>query len=128
MVACPVRQTRRSRYRKPDGAGLGRPSAHAGIGPGDVDGIYAGVMNSGFQKQDFQAASVASADPASAYVPATRSENACATGSAASYAAMDFIEAGRGRVASVVGAEEPVHTDRDHRIKVQFHWQRGKAS
>ncbi|MGE8656403.1 MAG: type VI secretion system Vgr family protein [Achromobacter sp.] len=32
------------------------------------------------------------------------------------------------QTALVVGAEEPVHTDRDHRIKVQFHWQRGKAS
>lgn len=84
----------------------GAALAHAGIGPGDVDGIYAGVMNSGFQKQDFQAALVALADPALAYVPATRLENACATGSAALYAAMDFIEAGRGRVALVVGAEK----------------------
>ncbi|WP_336728917.1 acetyl-CoA acetyltransferase [Achromobacter ruhlandii] len=79
---------------------------HAGISPEAVDGIYAGVMNSGFQKQDFQAALVALADPALAYVPATRLENACATGSAALYAAMDFIEAGRGRVALVVGAEK----------------------
>lgn len=84
----------------------GAALAHAGIGAGDVDGIYAGVMNSGFQKQDFQAALVALADPALAYVPATRLENACATGSAALYAAMDFIEAGRGRVALVVGAEK----------------------
>ncbi|MCI1839540.1 acetyl-CoA acetyltransferase [Achromobacter sp. HNDS-1] len=79
---------------------------HAGISPEAVDGIYAGVMNSGFQKQDFQAALVALSDPALAYVPATRLENACATGSAALYAAMDFIEAGRGRVALVVGAEK----------------------
>jgi len=84
----------------------GAALAHAGIGAGDVDGIYAGVMNSGFQKQDFQAALVALTDPALAYVPATRLENACATGSAALYAAMDFIEAGRGRVALVVGAEK----------------------
>ena len=27
--------------------------------------------------------------------------------------------------ALVVGLGEPVHTDRDHRIKIQFHWQRG---
>ncbi|WP_454675418.1 type VI secretion system Vgr family protein [Achromobacter pestifer] len=32
------------------------------------------------------------------------------------------------QTALVVGAEAPVLTDRDHRIKVQFHWQRGKAS
>ena len=35
-----------------------------------------------------------------------RGENACATGSAALYTAMDFIESGRGRVALVVGAEK----------------------
>jgi len=29
------------------------------------------------------------------------------------------------QTAIVVGANAPVHTDRDHRIKVQFHWQRG---
>src|SRR3546814_2638439 len=32
---------------------------HAGITGKDVDGIYVGVMNSGFQKQDFQGALVA---------------------------------------------------------------------
>ncbi|HSW04163.1 type VI secretion system Vgr family protein [Aquabacterium sp.] len=29
------------------------------------------------------------------------------------------------QTALVVGLAEPLHTDRDHRIKVQFHWQRG---
>ena len=29
------------------------------------------------------------------------------------------------QTAVVVGLGEPVHTDRDHRIKLQFHWQRG---
>jgi len=79
---------------------------HAGITGKDVDGIFVGVMNNGFQKQDFQGALVALADPDLAYVPATRLENACATGSAALYTAMDFIESGRGRIALVVGAEK----------------------
>jgi acetyl-CoA C-acetyltransferase len=79
---------------------------HAGVGAREVDGIYVGVMNNGFQKQDFQGALVALAEPDLAYVPATRLENACATGSAALYAAMDFIESGRGHVALVVGAEK----------------------
>ena len=79
---------------------------HAGFAAEEVDGIYVGVMNSGFQKQDFQGALVALAHPALAHVPATRLENACATGSAALYTAMDFIESGRGRVALVVGAEK----------------------
>ena len=84
----------------------GAALAHAGLSAGAVDGIYVGVMNGGFQKQDFQGALVALAQPELAYVPATRLENACATGSAALYAAMDFIESGRGRVALVVGAEK----------------------
>jgi type VI secretion system secreted protein VgrG len=32
------------------------------------------------------------------------------------------------QTAIVVGLGEPVHTDRDGRIKVQFHWQRGASS
>ncbi len=84
----------------------GEALAHAGVEPEDVDGIYVGVMNSGFSKQGFEAAQVALADPRLAHVPATHLENACATGSAAIYAALDFVESGRGRVALVVGAEK----------------------
>lgn len=29
------------------------------------------------------------------------------------------------QTALVVGLQGPIHTDRDHRIKIQFHWQRG---
>ncbi|HEY0297520.1 MAG TPA: acetyl-CoA acetyltransferase [Bordetella sp.] len=79
---------------------------HAGVPREAVDGIYVGVFNNGFDKQDFQGALVALSEPALAYTPATRLENACATGSAAIHAAMDFIEAGRGRIALVVGAEK----------------------
>lgn len=79
---------------------------HAGVPANDVDSIYLGVMNNGFSKQDFQAGLVALADPALTHTPATRVENACATGSAALHAAMDFIEAGRGRIALVIGAEK----------------------
>lgn len=32
------------------------------------------------------------------------------------------------QTAVVVSAGEPIHTDRDHRVKVQFHWQRGGQS
>ncbi len=80
--------------------------AHAGIEAADIDGIFVGVMNNGFSKQDFQAALVAMSDERLAHTPAVRFENACATGSAALYSAMDFIEAGRGRIALVVGAEK----------------------
>ena len=79
---------------------------HAGIGSEAVDGIYVGVSNNGFQKQDFHAGLVALADERLAHTPATRLENACATGSAALYAAVDFVESGRGRIALVIGAEK----------------------
>ncbi|MGZ2372341.1 acetyl-CoA acetyltransferase [Sinorhizobium medicae] len=80
--------------------------AHAGVAASDIDGIFVGVMNGGFSKQEFQAALVGMADEALAHVPSVRLENACATGSAAIYTAMDFIEAGRGRIALVIGAEK----------------------
>lgn len=79
---------------------------HARIGAGDVDGIFVGAFNNGFQAQDFQGALVGMAAPELALVPAVRLENACATGSAAIHAAMDFIASGRGKVALVVGAEK----------------------
>lgn len=83
---------------------------HAGIGASDVDGIFVGVMNNGFSKQDFQGALVAMGHEDLGYVPAVRMENACSTGSAALYSAMDFIESGRGRIALVVGAEKMTAT------------------
>jgi len=79
---------------------------HAGVAADEVDGIFVGVMNNGFQKQDFQAALVALSEPGLAGKPAVRLEDACATGSAAIHAALNFIEAGRGKVALVVGAEK----------------------
>ncbi|GJE61256.1 acetyl-CoA acetyltransferase [Methylobacterium trifolii] len=84
----------------------GEALAHAGLGADRVDGIYVGVMNNGFSKQGFEAAQVALHMPDLAHVPATHLENACATGSAALYAALDFVDSGRGRVALVVGAEK----------------------
>jgi acetyl-CoA C-acetyltransferase len=79
---------------------------HGGVGPPDLDAIYVGVMNGGFSRQGFQASLVALGEPALRHTPATRLENACATGSAAIHAALDFIESGRGRLALVVGAEK----------------------
>jgi acetyl-CoA C-acetyltransferase len=88
------------------GRASGEALAHAGIGTDAVDGIYVGVMNNGFSKQGFEGAQVALGLPDLAHVPATHVENACATGSAALYTALDFIESGRGNVALVVGAEK----------------------
>jgi len=79
---------------------------HAAVDAQDVDGIFVGVFNNGFSAQAFEGALVGMALDALRNVPAARLENACATGSAALYAAMDFIAAGRGKVALVVGAEK----------------------
>jgi acetyl-CoA C-acetyltransferase len=84
--------------------------AHAGIGPADVDMITVGVYNNGFSRQGFEGALVALTNPELGLTPAMHVENACATGSAALYSALDFIEAGRGRVALVVGAEKMTAT------------------
>ena len=56
---------------------------HAGIGPADVDEILLGHFNAGFSPQDFTASIVLQASDALRFKPATRVENACATGSAA---------------------------------------------
>ncbi|MGN6721190.1 MAG: thiolase domain-containing protein [Marmoricola sp.] len=82
----------------------------AGLGPGDVDAIYVGVFNNGFSAQGFEGALVGASVPALAAVPATHVENACATGSAALFAALDRIEAGRARAVLVVGAEKMTGT------------------
>ncbi len=80
--------------------------ADAQVEASEVDGIFTGVFNAGFAHQDFAGALVSLAEPGLRHVPSTRYENACASGSAALYAACDFIESGRGRVALVVGAEK----------------------
>ncbi|MGP3698029.1 acetyl-CoA acetyltransferase [Rhodobacter sp. NSM] len=92
-------------------AEVARPALdHAGVAPDAVDGIFVGVYNNGFSRQDFQGALVAMGTPELAGVPFLRTENACATGSAALYAAADFIASGRGRVALVIGAEKMTAT------------------
>jgi acetyl-CoA C-acetyltransferase len=88
----------------------GEALAHAGVEPGDVEAITVGVFNNGFSRQGFEGALVATNMPELAHVPSTHVENACATGSAALYAALDFIEAGRGKIALVVGAEKMTAT------------------
>ncbi|QFQ89208.1 thiolase domain-containing protein [Paracoccus kondratievae] len=95
-------------------AEVARPALdHAGLGPEAVDGIFVGVYNNGFSRQDFQGALVAMGTPELAGVPFMRTENACATGSAALYSAADFIASGRGKVALVIGAEKMSATPGD---------------
>jgi len=78
---------------------------NAGLQASDIDGVFVGHYNGGFLPQDFTAALVAMAVPELRHVPAVRLENACATGSAAIWAALDAVQAGRVRHALVVGFE-----------------------
>ncbi|WP_420104239.1 acetyl-CoA acetyltransferase [Bosea sp. (in: a-proteobacteria)] len=82
----------------------------AGITAGDVDEIVLGHYNAGFSPQDFTASLVLQADPALRFKPATRVENACATGSAAVQQGVRAIRAGAARIVLVVGVEQMTKT------------------
>ena len=83
---------------------------HAGIGPEDVDEVVLGHFNGGFSAQDFTASLVFQASDKFRFKPATRVENACATGSAAVHQAIKTIEAKRARTVLVVGVEQMTRT------------------
>ncbi|MET0597628.1 MAG: acetyl-CoA acetyltransferase [Mesorhizobium sp.] len=84
--------------------------AHAGIGPEDVDEIVLGHFNAGFSPQDFTASLVLQADDRLRFTPATRVENACATGSAAVRQGIRAIESRSANIVLVVGAEQMTTT------------------
>jgi len=84
--------------------------ADAGIEAADVDEILLGHFNAGFSAQDFTAALVLQADPAFRFKPATRVENACATGSAAVHQGLKSIAARSARIVLVVGVEQMTKT------------------
>lgn len=80
--------------------------ADAGLSPEDIDAVFLGHFNGGFTDQDFTASLVYNSVPGLRFKPATRLENACATGSAAVHAGMDAIAAGRARNVLVLGVEK----------------------
>jgi acetyl-CoA C-acetyltransferase len=84
--------------------------AHAGVTADDVDEIVLGHFNAGFSAQDFTASLVLQADPHLRFKPATRVENACATGTAAVHQAVRAIRAGAARIVLVVGVEQMTTT------------------
>ncbi|SER01233.1 acetyl-CoA acetyltransferase [Thalassovita taeanensis] len=81
----------------------------AGIAAADVDGMWLGHFNSGMVSDGFAASMMIGIDPALRFKPATRVENACASGSAAIYAARQAILSGECKVALVVGVEKMTH-------------------
>jgi acetyl-CoA C-acetyltransferase len=83
---------------------------HAGVTAREIDQIYLGHFNAGFSPQDFTAALVLQADENFRFKPATRVENACATGSAAVHQALNAIDAKAARLVLVVGVEQMTKT------------------
>ena len=84
--------------------------ADAGVSASDVDEIFLGHFNGGFSAQDFTAALVLQASPDFRFKPATRVENACATGSAAVHQGLQAIAAKQARIVLVVGVEQMTTT------------------
>ncbi|MCW5730295.1 MAG: acetyl-CoA acetyltransferase [Alphaproteobacteria bacterium] len=80
--------------------------ADAGIAAGEVDSIYVGTFNAGMERQEFISSLALQADPDLRFVPATRVENACATGSAAIHQGLNAIAARRARFVLVIGVEK----------------------
>jgi acetyl-CoA C-acetyltransferase len=71
-----------------------------------VDSIHVGMFNAGFVQQDFPSALALNAIPELRYAATVRCENACATGSAALYSALDAVRSGRSQYALVIGVEK----------------------
>jgi acetyl-CoA C-acetyltransferase len=80
----------------------------AGISAADVDGVWVGSCAPGlFANQEHIAAMATEVDPEGLrFKPMTRCEDACASGSVALYNALYAVEAGRARVALVIGVEK----------------------
>ncbi|MEM8813863.1 MAG: acetyl-CoA acetyltransferase [Pseudomonadota bacterium] len=87
-----------------------RAIADAGLEAADVDEVLLGHFNAGFSPQDFTASLVYQADPSFRFKPATRVENACATGSAAVHQGLKVLRSGSARFVLVVGVEQMTRT------------------
>lgn len=85
--------------------------ASAGIGGADMDAVWLGHFNSGMVPDAFCSSMVLAIDPALRFKPAIRCENACASGAAALYAALDAVRSGRVATALVVGVEKMTDLD-----------------
>ena len=85
----------------------------AGIEPGQIDEVYVGQFNSGMMPLAFPSSLALQVSPDLANVPATRVENACASGSAAFQQGTKSLLAGTARTVLVIGAEKMTHAGAD---------------
>ena len=80
--------------------------ADAAIDAAEIDALFLGHFNSGLVPDGFPASLMLQADPQLRFKPATRCENACASGSAAIQAGVNAIRSGAAELVLVVGAEK----------------------
>lgn len=80
--------------------------ADAGIEASDIDEIVVGHFGGGLIPETFLSSMPMQAASELRFTPATRVENACATGSAAIHQAIKSIGSGSARIVLVVGAEK----------------------
>ncbi len=78
----------------------------AEISAGEIDAVYLGHFNSGLVPDGFASSLVHQVSPELRFKPATRCENACASGAAAIFSAINAINAGEADLVLVVGAEK----------------------
>jgi acetyl-CoA C-acetyltransferase len=83
----------------------------AGIGGSTVDAVWLGHFNSGLVPDGFCSSMALDIDDGLRFKPSVRCENACASGSAAVYAALDAVRSDRVRVALVIGVEKMTMLD-----------------
>lgn len=82
---------------------------HAAVDPGDIDQVFLGQFNSGLLPLGFPSSLAIEAEPGLWGVPATRVENACASGSAALHQGLAAIRSGDASHVLVIGAEKMTH-------------------
>ncbi|MBT2531145.1 acetyl-CoA acetyltransferase [Arthrobacter sp. ISL-48] len=87
--------------------------ANSGIEPGQIDEIYLGQFNSGMMPLAFPSSLALQVSDQLANVPATRVENACASGSAAFQQGTKSLLAGTAKTVLVIGAEKMTHASAD---------------
>jgi len=87
--------------------------SNAGIEPGQIDEVYLGQFNSGMMPLAFPSSLALQISEQLANVPATRVENACASGSAAFQQGTKSLLAGTAKTVLVIGAEKMTHAGAD---------------
>ena len=87
--------------------------SNAGVEAGQIDEIYLGQFNSGMMPLAFPSSLALQVSDQLANVPATRVENACASGSAAFQQGTKSLLAGTAKTVLVIGAEKMTHAGAD---------------